>query len=208
MGMFHTDHYALVDGQLRTPPRRPSRDQIPSGWVAKDLFLNNFIVTSSVMVRRTEFERVKGFSTTIRVTGDFELWLRLSRVCPIGYVGAPLVTYRDHEQSLSSELRWHFGFAEMICTFVRTHPEIHRELGRATVHRQIRDIYWRGGYAHFLQEHYADAARLFASAWSWTPHDLRPLLYAAACLAGRQGVSLAREAKEMLGLMRRSVSTS
>jgi len=199
MGMFHTDHYALVDGERKVPVRTPPRDRVPTGWVAKDLFLNNFIVMSSVMIRRAPFTRVGGFSATTRFAADLELWLRLARVCPIAFVAEPLTIYRDHDRSLSSELRWHVAFAGMMSRFVHANPEIYREVGRKAVCRQLRDINWRGAYAHLQQHHYATAARLFASAWSWTPRDLRPLFYAAACLTGRRGVGLLRGAKQVVG---------
>jgi glycosyltransferase involved in cell wall biosynthesis len=199
MGMFHTDHYVQIDGKLKVPLRTPPRDRVPTGWVGPDLFLNNFIVMSSVMIRKAAFTQVGGFSTTTRFAADLELWLRLARVCPIGFVAERLTIYRDQDHSLSSELRWHVAFATMMSNFVHAHPEIYREVGRDAVRRQLRDINWRGAYAHLQQHRYATAARLFASAWSWAPRDLKPLLYAAACLTGRRGVGLLRGAKKMIG---------
>jgi len=197
-GMFHTDHFMLVDGELRTPTRTPSRDQVPSGWIAKDIFLCNFIVMSSVIIRREEFHRAGGFSESTWYAADHEFWLRLAKICPIDFVPEQLTIYRDHRQSLSSELNWHVRYAAMMERFVRENPDLSTELGTSVVRRHLHDILWRGGYAHFQADQFAPARRLFAAAWRWQPTDPKPLAFALACSTGGAGVRWLRAAKRML----------
>jgi len=192
MGFLHTDHLALIGNQLRTPPRTPPREAVPSGWVRKELFLSNFVVTSSVMLRKQVFTQAGGFSETTRYASDYECWLRMSSLCQMGFVNEPLTVYRDHDQSLSSELNWNLGVVSLVKQFVRNTPDIYRECGTAKVKRHVRDVYWRAAYTHLIHQRYLTAARLFATAWSWTPLDPVPAFYASACLAGRWGVAAAR----------------
>jgi glycosyltransferase involved in cell wall biosynthesis len=198
-GLLHTDHLSLVDGNLRVPPRNPPRDRVPSGWICKELVLfSNFIVASSSLVKRTEFERVGGFTTNREWAEDFELWLRLSRVCKVQFVPAPLTIYRDHARSLSSELRWHFCHLNALEHFVRTDPLIWRECGAVALRRCINGVCWRGGYDHLMQEQFAGARRLFYAGWRWMPWDVRSALYATLSLAGPSGFRFARAVKRGL----------
>ena len=198
MGLVHTDHLALVDGALRVPRRTPPRGSVPSGWVSAALVLSNFIVTSSTMVRKAEFDRVGGFTSNREWAEDLDLWLRLSRVCRIGFVEEPLTIYRDHARSLSSALRWHLCRANVLEHFVRSCPAIRAEVGPAALRRRMRDMYWMGAYDHFAGGEHATAARLFAAAWRWQPSDPRPLAYAAGCLSGRRGVAALQRLKGAL----------
>jgi hypothetical protein len=158
--------------------------------------LSNFIVTSSVMVRKAEFDRVGGFSPNREWAEDLDLWLRLSRVCQIGFLEEPLTIYRDHQESVSSALRWHLCRANVLEHFVRSCPAIRDEIGPAALRRRMRDMYWIGAYDHFVSGKHATAARLFAAAWRWQPSDPRPLAYAAGCLTGRRGVTALRRLKD------------
>jgi glycosyltransferase involved in cell wall biosynthesis len=195
VGMFHTDHYALVDGEMRTPERTPARGSVPSGWVANDLFLNNFIVMSSVMIRRQEFELFGGFSLTTRYAADLELWLRIAQKCRIQFISEQLTVYRDHAHSLSSELEWQVAYSTMMSRHARANAGLRRDLGDRVVRNHLSGIFWRAAYAHLEAGRYRPAARLFASAWSWLPTDPKPLSYAVACLTGDRGVSLLRAVK-------------
>lgn len=51
---------------------------------------------SSLVVRKAVFEQVGGFDETLPSMQDWDLWIRLSRVTPIGVVAPPLVLYNDH----------------------------------------------------------------------------------------------------------------
>ena len=202
VGLWHTDHMSLVDGHLRVPRRSPPRGDVPSGWVSAALVISNFIVTSSALVRKAEFDRVGGFTAERDWAEDFELWLRLSRVCPIGFVSEPLTIYRDHMESVSSELRWRFCHVNALEHFVRVCPEIRAEVGEARLRRHLHDVYWTGGYDHLMHDEYAKARQLFLGAWRWQRASLRALGYAAACATGARGIRAARAVKAALSRAR------
>ena len=202
-GLWHTDHLVLVDGHLRVPRRAPGQ-AVPSGWVSAALVLSNFIVASSVLVRKAEFEGVGGFTADRDCAEDLELWLRLSRVCPIGFVPEPLTIYRDHSRSMSSELRWRFCHVNALEQIIRRYPEIWQEVGPAALRRHVSGVYWTGGYDHLMHEQYAGATRLFLGAWRWRPWNARSLVYATACATGAVGISVARQLKGALSRPARS----
>ena len=197
-GLVHTDHRAWVDGTIVVPARTPPRDLVPSGWISAALFRSNFIVTSSTLVRRSEFERAGGFTANREWAEDLDLWLKLSRICPIGYVNEPLTIYRDHARSLSSDIRWHLCRINVLEHFVESDPAIGPEYGRLALRRRMRDVCWNGAYGHFMHGEYAIARRLFLRAWRWMPWDARALVYGTVCLAGAHGVRAARAARQVL----------
>jgi glycosyltransferase involved in cell wall biosynthesis len=74
-----------------------------SGRVLKELIRDNFIITSTVLMRRDVFERSCGFSeeSELRAVEDYDLWLRVGTTCAIHYVPEPLAMYRRGATSLS-----------------------------------------------------------------------------------------------------------
>ena len=79
--------------------------QIPgkggSGSVFLDLLRDNYIITSSVMVRREIIQKIGKFSEAIelRAIEDYALWLRIALEWEVKYFEAPLVVYRDSPQT-------------------------------------------------------------------------------------------------------------
>ncbi len=73
----------------------------PSGWIYPDLLLDCVVWTSTVMARRTLFEEIGNFDTSLRVGEDYDLWLRASRVTQILRVAHPYALYRIHPASIT-----------------------------------------------------------------------------------------------------------
>lgn len=71
----------------------------PSGWIFADLVQGNFIPAHSVVVRRSVFDEVGKYDTTL-VAEDYDMFLRISRSALVALVPEPLVTYRSVQESL------------------------------------------------------------------------------------------------------------
>jgi glycosyltransferase involved in cell wall biosynthesis len=200
VGLVHTDHLILDSRGLRLARRHLPRDRVPSGWVTKQLFLSNFIVISSTLIRRSEFERAGGFVANGEVAEDIELWLRLSRNCQVLFVREPLTIYRDHNESMSDGARWFGCYANALERFARTDSHVWKECGSLPIRRCIRDLYYQGGRTYFVHEEHAKARRMFYRAWRWEPWDWRSLAYGTLCATGGPGRRAARAVKRLLGL--------
>lgn len=59
------------------------------------LIYGNYIVTSTTMVRRSVLDRVGLFRTTLPISEDWDLWLRIAQVSSVGYVPRPIAAYRQ-----------------------------------------------------------------------------------------------------------------
>jgi len=196
LDMIHTDYLVLVDGLLRPGPRLVPRDRVPSGHVGCALFLNNFVVLSSVIIKRAAFDRVGGFSGRFWIVDDYDMWLRVSRQHQIGFVNEPLTIYRDHESMSSKVDRTAGECAEALTALAASDPRIWRDYGSQQVRNRLADAYWQAGYGHFLYDDYRNAGRLFFNAWRWKPWWLKPAVYGSVCMTGATGVRAIRAARQ------------
>ena len=62
----------------RVAELRSNPDDMPEGDLFQQLLLDNFIVVSSVMIRRSTLLAIGGFDATLGVVEDWDLWLKLS----------------------------------------------------------------------------------------------------------------------------------
>lgn len=67
-----------------------------------DLLGENYIGTSTVVVRRECFHKVGFFDESMHFGEDWNMWLRIARHYHVAYVALPLCNYREHESSISS----------------------------------------------------------------------------------------------------------
>jgi len=86
-----------------------------SGYIFIELLKNNFIVTSTVVVRRASLDQAGYFSADLRGCEDYNLWLRIAHKWRILYVEKPLACYRNlPDVSIRSEQRVSEYFLGMI----------------------------------------------------------------------------------------------
>ena len=75
------------------------------GQIFQELLVGNFISLSSLLIRRTWFEKLGGFSERRKGIQDWDLWLRLAaaggevRLCR-----EPLTQYRHHSGQMSGSV--------------------------------------------------------------------------------------------------------
>lgn len=73
----------------------------PSGWIYPELLEDCYVWTSTVLAKRTLFEHIGKFDTTLKIGEDYDLWLRASQSTKILRVAKPLALYRIHPTSLT-----------------------------------------------------------------------------------------------------------
>ncbi len=76
-----------------------------TGRCADKLFLEgNFIPFMTTILRRQAFEQVGFFNETLKVGGDYDMFMRIACLYPIGYVDRLLCRVRRHNRNLSFKL--------------------------------------------------------------------------------------------------------
>ncbi len=79
-----------------------TKRQLPSGNIFTQLFsVQNFIITSSVVVRKEVFETTGLFDEQLFNCQDWDMWLRIAFHFKVAGIDKPLVKYRHNPYSLS-----------------------------------------------------------------------------------------------------------
>lgn len=129
---------------------RVFRTTIPQhrGDIFKHLLARNVIgTTSSVMVRRIAIEGIGGFDESFPSCQDWDLYLRLSKLWPVDFVGEPLVDYYLHPVRI-------------------TRNEVSRIKGRRMILEKFRSEI--DGDRQILSEHYVALGRLCCQAGQYS----------------------------------------
>ena len=72
------------------------------GFIFCELMINNFICTSTVLIKKEVLKKLGNFNENLKNTEDYELWLRISRNnFKFGFVDEYLTYYRIRKGSLS-----------------------------------------------------------------------------------------------------------
>lgn len=79
--------------------RKPSGDEINAGY-----WLTSPIIHPSAMIRREQLGGVR-YDETLNCAQDYDLWFRIARRCKVDNISEPLLQYRVHTKSISTQQR-------------------------------------------------------------------------------------------------------
>jgi glycosyltransferase involved in cell wall biosynthesis len=83
----------LVDGELH------SRISFFTGSIAGNI--------ANVTIVRSALDKVGLFREDMRISGDFDMWVRLAQYYPVGFLQLPLIQLRDHAGQLSRQEQYY-----------------------------------------------------------------------------------------------------
>jgi glycosyltransferase involved in cell wall biosynthesis len=156
------------------------------GRVTRWLGFDNFVPFSTTMVRRSLFDTHGGFDETLRLSIDWELWLRLSTVTRFDFVADELIAYRvGHADQMSKNKAGRFAAADVIFQrFLERYPD-------AISADDVREIeFWNAHSraAAFRQIDWVRSTALLIKAWRlrpWSGAPYRGMLRNARALMSR-----------------------
>lgn len=153
-----------------------------SGMVFDDLFVNNFISSATIILRRECFEKAGRFDEEIYYAEDTEMWLRVAKEFALGYIPESLSRYRVRPDARSQSFSRHY--ASLAAAYGRLQaadPEYfarHSGLLRAA----YAQLYRRWAYRHFEAGEHAAARRIYLRALRYASLDRSVWSHLAATL--------------------------
>jgi glycosyltransferase involved in cell wall biosynthesis len=146
-------------------------------WVTGDLyprlFMESFVATPSVVVRRDVFERVGGFDLRYMRAEDYDLWLRIADGFITAHLKAPLAWFRKAPTRLS-ENKVDLRRSAISILGERYNPA---KVSRRRYRKRMSDLLVFLGREEAKAGDVAGARRHFVEAAKLTPVRLRPLRY-------------------------------
>lgn len=61
---------------------------------------------ANVALNKTALDKVGLFNEQMKISGDFEMWVRLAKDHPVGFIQKPLVQLRNHKEQLSGQEKY------------------------------------------------------------------------------------------------------
>jgi glycosyltransferase involved in cell wall biosynthesis len=151
LGLSYTSAL-VIDGEGRILRPYIRREVIAEGEVWKQLFLGDFIACSSVLIRREAIDRVGAFRPELRITEEYDLFLRIAEKYAIGRIDLPLVKLRMHSANASwNFLRTRAENNIVLGECLRRQPGLEREMGRAIVRIRLAGFSCTSKEAAFLR---------------------------------------------------------
>jgi glycosyltransferase involved in cell wall biosynthesis len=130
--------------------------RLKDGYIFDELLTGNFIVTSTVMLRKEVIERFGLFDEDKKLISveDINLWIRLARKCRFGFINEILSKRRLHEMSLTENFEKMYtadvyNFNKLANTYPEWRLRENKSFfdGLANYYYQFGDCYfYRGDY--------------------------------------------------------------
>jgi len=102
VGVVYSDAYVIdSSGYVRGTGRK---HRYRRGQIAMSLLKGNYIFCPTVMFRRSVLDKAGRFRTDLKIGEEYEMYLRLSRICVFDFVDKPVARYRVHESNVSVDI--------------------------------------------------------------------------------------------------------
>ncbi len=100
IGLFFSDCSRVFNGEKAS--KTYFDDYKPcAGYMFKQLFMQCFIPTLTVILRKGCFKEAGMFNEELPSCEDYDMWLRISACFKINYIKMPLAIYKTHSKSIS-----------------------------------------------------------------------------------------------------------
>jgi glycosyltransferase involved in cell wall biosynthesis len=125
LGCVYTGILIIMDGGNNT-----SQTKIPHFRenILNDLLFNNFITTSTMLIKKECFEKTGLFDESIPYGEDYDMWIRIAEIFEFEIISEPLVKYRIHSNSISAN---HGAIIKGLETLMSKHEKLFASNNRA-----------------------------------------------------------------------------
>jgi len=148
----------------------PNGEMLPrisvfKGHCYEKLLVQDDIITSSVIVYKECFDKVGYFEEELRLYGDWDMWIRLSKHYNFGLIKRPLVRTMIHQGSLQrSGVARDMRYREMV---IKRHLDEIENLGLKN--KVYSYHYYSMGVKYFLRHNVLNARKMFLKSLAQGP---------------------------------------
>ena len=151
IGFVYCDNY-FIDQSGNIIKDYVRKVKLIEGDILLDFFMDFFLITSGIMLKRTCIQKIGMFDKNLAVGEDFDFFLRLAQHFTAGVVKEKLFKRRVWKGSLSKqdyELNTKVDI-ETLKNFTANHPAFNNK-HRKLIKKRMSDMYFKFGYA--LRKH-------------------------------------------------------
>lgn len=178
-GLAFPDWQHLTERGLGMPVLGSYYSGVAEGSVFSKLLRQNWLLTSSVLVRRSLLARTGVFDPTLIGGQDFELWLRLARLTHFGWIRSCFAVKRAHGGNITGSHAYAYHHVKVWRTIGQRHPDVGPQ-DRAYIRSRLDEAAYQAG-RHALRHGERDLARqYFSEATALRPLSTRHLLWRGA----------------------------
>lgn len=195
IGMVFTENY-FFNEQGVSAFTANKRSRLMRGNIVRNIFLNSYVVTSTVMVRKSVFDRVGLFEEELAVAEDDNMWMRIGMKHRIELLDERLVQYRMTAGSLSSDFKAIVtGVNRQIQILQTRYPDLYDTLGSLAIRKKYAELYFSEAYRDFNQGRYSASRTRFIDSYINYPFSLRSLFYYLSTYLPSQSIQMIRGMK-------------
>ena len=181
--LIYTDR--LNFGELgRLAERQSDGIELWDGDIFEPLLRGNFITLSSVLMRKTAFDKLGGFQTERTGVQDWDMWLRY---CAdggrIGLVREPLTRYRLHPGQMTNDLDQRVADRESVLRHALALPR-GKQVPTSVVRQAFASV-WEIGAWQAATSQRGKAIRWYLRAAAYWPWKLQVYKEVLKCCIGR-----------------------
>lgn len=158
----YTDSY-YVGVDYTTPIKRSEQSNLLQGDIHSVLIKENFLTTSSIIIKKDILAEMGGFDESMAALEDWDLWLNIARLHPIGFVNQPLLNYLVVDGSTSRKARKMVPLHEHLISKHTNH------FPKATIRKALAQSYLICSYIAENSKDYRFACRCAWLAFVKTP---------------------------------------
>ena len=167
-GWFFSDGaFRELDGTLHASWLASYADlpELYAGHPVGPLLEVNFVLTSSVVIRRDLLEELGGFDETMSHAEDVDLWIRLARRAPAAAVRRALVRYQHRPGGLTRQVRARLLGDVELFSRLAADPGLEAPL-RVQASRRVGMAHYKLAFAALREGDHASARRHLGPAWT------------------------------------------
>ena len=161
-----------------------------------ELYLGNFITTSTVVLSRDCLNSVGLFDEDLRQGQDYDLWLRIAAKFRIGYQDIITTIYRIHDKNISKNaIRGKAHDLAILKKINSMCPELVNGIDIKKREKRHFDINYSLGYRYFCQYDLNNARKYFLKALHYNRFAIRPYIYIASSFWSKGTIDKIRSLK-------------